>query len=249
MRHMRLCLVLALFSVLACVHAAVPSTAYAAGTFTVDDQAMLLTSAQEDKLRADYSELTVYVDTAFVSTKEATNDVEEFAHAYVNSNFNDTPAVIFVIDMHNRQICVYANKAGLKYVSEADARAITDGIYQYASMGDYYGCADAAFGRMLDKCQGRQISNPVKHITNLLIAVVFGVLVNFFVLYHSRAKIMRQRASSESMRGMASLPTIVSSTPTMTNRVRHYRSSGSSGGHGGGGHGGGGGGGGGSHRF
>ncbi|MEE0028106.1 MAG: TPM domain-containing protein, partial [Atopobiaceae bacterium] len=223
MRRMNMFLAPALLLTMAFVWAILPTTALAAGTFRVDDQAELLSSAEASKLQSDYAELTEFVDAAFVTTTKESSDVEVFAESYITSAFGSDPAVIFVIDMYNRQICVYSNDAGLEYVTREDARAIADNVYGFAGEGDYYGCADAAFRQVLAKCQGGDIARPVKHITNFLIAVVFGVLINFFFVYHSRAKVMRQRASAKSMRGMASMPAIVRTKPTLINRVRHYR--------------------------
>lgn len=225
-----------------------PQAALAAGSFSIDDQVGLLTAEQREQLRASHKELVDYVDTAFVTTDTPSRDVEVFADGYVREHFGSEAAVIFVIDMYNRQISVYANHAGRKIVTDADARAITDNVYRYASEGDYYACADAAFAQILARCRGEQVASPMKHVTNLLMAVVLGVLVNFFIVYGSRARIMRRRATSQGMRSMAKLPNIAIVGTRVTNRVRHYRSRSRGGGRGGGG-GGGRGGGGASHRF
>lgn len=245
-----LCLAAAGF-VLALLACLAPRTALAQNQFIVDDEVGLLTSSEQAELQSTYTQLTEYVDAAFVTTQEPSSDVKDFAKAYVNSTFGSDPAVIFVIDMYNREICVYANDAGLDYVSKADARAITDNTYKYASKGDYYGCASVAFEQILARCGGSSIPRPVKHITNLMIALVLGVLINFFVLYFSRVQLMRRRTSAEGMRSMAQLPAIVELHTYVTKVTRYRHSSRSGGGHHGGGGGGfhGGGGGGGSHRF
>ncbi|MDO4797962.1 MAG: TPM domain-containing protein [Coriobacteriales bacterium] len=217
-----------------------PDVAYAKGPFVVDDQADLLTSSQRRKLKDTYAEFSEYADAAFVTTDEPSSDVKDFARSYVKKHYGSDPAVIFVIDMYNRKVCVYANDAGLGLVSDSDARAIADNVYKLATKGDYYGCADAALSQMLAICKGGKIARPMKHITNFLVAIIGGVLINFFVLYRSRAKVMQQRASSQSMRGMAQLPTVTKLEPVVTDVSRYRRSSS---------HGGGGGGGGGSHSF
>ena len=143
-----------------------PVTAYAREeALRVDDQAGLLTAEEERSLQGRYASLSRYVDAGFVTTTNPGGSTESFCNAYVNREFGSDPAVIFAIDMNNRNIYVYANQAGLSVISQADARAITDNIYQYASRGEYYECADAAFSQILAKCQGGGIARPVKHIT------------------------------------------------------------------------------------
>ena len=162
-------------------------------TFVMDDKANLLTTEQRQKLKEDYTPLTEYLDVAFVTTNSPGGSTDSFCHSYVNREFGNRPAVIFAIDMSNRQIYVYSNEAALSIISRADARAITDNIYQYATDGDYYGCANEAFAQIQAKCEGGVIARPVKHITNALIAVVLGVLANYYLAHFARARLINRR--------------------------------------------------------
>ncbi|MBR3328236.1 MAG: TPM domain-containing protein [Atopobiaceae bacterium] len=236
------CLMLALTGIMARPAFAAP----ASQSFVIDDAANLLTKSQETKLRNDYTELTEYVDTAFVSVASNSSSTDKFARSYVNREFGSRAAVIFVIDMDNREIYVYANQAGLSLISRADARAITDNIYKLASKGDYYACADAAFSQILVKCQGGRIARPVKHITNALIAIVLGVLGTFFYTMYTRSRLARAGKKQRDAARLEAMPELVLSHPVVTRTERHYKSK-SHGGGGGGGSGGGGGGGG--HGF
>lgn len=226
-----------------------PRSALAKGNYRIDDQAELLTEAQREQLATICEEISQYIDTGFISTTTAFRDVEMLADTYVEQYFGSDAAAVFAIDMYNRQIAVYANAEGKKIIREIDARAITDNVYTYASDGDYFGCAQAAFSQMLTRCQGGEVASPMRHVTNLLMAIVLGVLLNFLRVYWSRARIMRQRASSADMRSMAKMPQVLDTRLDLVNRVRHYHRSRSGGGGGGRGGGGGGGGGGASHRF
>ena len=220
----------------------------AGGTFIMDDQANLLTEAERQQLQSDYAALTEYVNTAFVTANSVSGSTAAFAESYVKRNFDSSAAIIFVIDMDNRQIYVYANHSGLSYVSSADSRAITDNIYKYASKGDYYACADAAFSQIFTKCQGGKIARPVKHITNALIAVVAGILLNFILAVRTRSRQQKKTVTSAELRNMALLPDLALDAPILIKSERHYNSS-DSGSSGGGSGGGGGGGGGGGHSF
>ena len=163
-----------------------------------------------------------------------------------------------MIDMYNRQIYVYANGDALKTISKADARAITDNIYKYASQGDYYGCICKAMDQILGKCQGQKLARPVKHITNAMIAILLGILINYLIVVSSRrARYERRTKGSVSVtasRRAPILPGIGLAGAILLSSMRVYHESDSGGGGiGGGGFGGGGGGGhiggGGGHSF
>ena len=239
-----------LLVVLGCI---VPRTALA-GTFTIDDKAELLTADEAARLEDSVAGLAQYADAAFVTTSTNSSSTEQFAHTYVNGHFGSGPAVIFVIDMANREIYVYANQEALKTLSRADSRAIADNVYRLASAGDYLGCATKAFDQIRVKFEGGRIARPVKHITNLLIALVLGTLVNFFAALSSRAgTTVGKRRKATNARTML-FPTVLVGRPNVTRSIRRHIHTSSSagrgfGGGGGGGFGGGGGGGGGGHKF
>ena len=227
------------------------------GQLTVNDYAGLFTETQTQSLIEDYSAITEYMDAEVLTVDTYMGETSAVAEQYAIQTYGNDTAVIFMIDMYNRQIYVYANGDALKTISRADSRAITDNIYQYASQGDYYGCAAGALDQILGKCQGQRLSRPVKHITNAMIAILLGILINYLIVVQSR-KAHRQRRTSGSV-SVNSRPTVLPAiglaAPLIINSIRiyHNNDSGGSGGFGGGGGGfsGGGGhsGGGGGHSF
>ena len=80
----------------------------------------------------------------------------------------------------------------------------------------------------------------MKHITNALIAVVFGVLINFWLAARSRRPKKEPRTKGAApvsvTRQMAAMPAILLAAPIVTKSERIYKSSdsGSGGGSGGG---------------
>ena len=220
----------------------------AANRLVVEDDADILTPDEEARLIEDYSAITEYMGAAFVSTDAASIGTPAFAEDYAITHYGNSPAVIFVIDMYDRELYIYSNGTALKTISSADARAITDNIYKSASRGDYYECADRAFSQILGKCRGERLARPVKHITNALIAVLCGILLNYFLTVYSRIPDPEPRTKGEVnvsvTRQRASMPGISLALPIVLSSVKHYksRSSGGGGGGGGGGHSGGGGG-------
>jgi uncharacterized protein len=186
-------------------------------------------------------------------------ETSQAAEQYAIQHYGNDAAVVFMIDMYNRQIYVYSNGDALKTISKADARAITDNIYKEASKGDYYGCICKAMDQILGKCQGQKLARPVKHITNAMIAILVGILINYLIVVSSRrARYERRTKGSVSVnasRRAPILPGIGLAGAILLSSMKVYHDSGSSSGGGiggGGGFGGGGGGhigGGGGHSF
>ncbi len=238
-----------------------PCSSFGEGTFLIDDQAGLLTVKQTAQLQEDYAGILTYMDAAFVTTLQEGRTTARYADAYAEAQFGNDPAVLFIIDMHNREIYVYANGSAQRSISRADARAISDNIYTYASRADYYGCADAAFAQIYATLKGEELARPVKHITNALIALLAAILINYCVLLMSRARkresvikgdvSVSASRSKDFFRG-AAIAGVVAGALLAKRKIYHESSSSGGGGFSGGGGGGGGGGhsgGGGGHRF
>ena len=218
------------------------------GTLLIADDAHLLSEEEKARLIEDYSAITEYMGAAFVSTDYSPGSTSSFAEECAIRYYRNDPAVLFLIDMDDREIYVYANGTAQKTISKADARAITDNIYKSASRGDYYECADGAFRQIYAKCTGQKLARPVKHITNALIAVLVGILINYLITAYSRIPKAERRTKGEIKASvsskMAHMPGIALGAAIVLSSAKHYKSSssGSGGGGGGGGHSGGGGG-------
>ena len=248
---------IALIVLLICISSA-GVLGFAANPLTVEDQAGLLTEEQVAALQKDYAALADYMDGAVVTVATYQGETSQAAEQYAIEHYGNDAAVVFMIDMYNRQIYVYSNGDALKTISRADARAITDNIYKEASKGDYYGCICKAMDQILGKCQGQKLARPVKHITNAMIAILLGILINYLIVVSSRrARYERRTKGSVSVNASRRAPILpgiglAGAILLSSMRVYHENSSSSGGGIGGGGFGGGGGGhigGGGGHSF
>ena len=157
------------------------------------------------------------------------------------------------------EILEYGNVAFVTVAQYDDtgsyANTITDNIYRYASKEEYYNCAYNAYDHALTLLKGGMISQPMKYISNALIALVSALLLNFMVLViqkgylHPKVKEYTAKALTTAV-GVK----VLEKTLLKRKKSKHIESSGgSSGGHsysgGGGGSSGGGGGGGGGHSF
>lgn len=87
-----------------------------------------------------------------------------------------------MIDMDNRNIWIHSNGAIYRTITKSYADTITDNVYTYASAQDYYGCASEAYTQMATLLAGRRIAQPMKYISNALLALIIALLINYFVV-------------------------------------------------------------------
>lgn len=233
-----------------------PETGY---QVIVEDDADLLSGEEEAQLAARMQEITAYGHAAFKSVSSNNYSASYFASLYYHETFLSESGTLFLIDMDNREIYIFSNGAVYKTVTGAYADTITDNVYRYASGGSYYLCASNAFDQIHSLLAGRRIAQPMKYISNALLALILASFINYFVV---------RLTSRSSKAGTKEILDSISTKFSFTNprRKLDYQTkayqpassggghSGGSGHHGGGGHssGGGGGhssGGGGGHRF
>ena len=222
-----------------------------------DDSEDLLTDQEEKMLKEEMKKITEYGNVGFVSVSQY-QDTGTYAKRLYRELFGSESGFLFVIDMGRRNIWIYCNGAIYRVINKPYANTITDNVYRYASRGEYYNCAYHVYEQALILLEGGRISQPMKYISNLLIALVSALLINFYVLILGRKKdilnpVNNPQASMTSAVGV----NIMGMDLIRSRRTRHVESSGGgggggggySGGGGGGGSSGGGGGGGGGHSF
>lgn len=238
---------------------AVPAFAEGAAelTFTADngnmavihDTAGLLGEGEKERLLENMKHVTEYGHAAFVTVSENHDTAETYAKSRYNSLFGSQSGTLFLIDMDNRRIQFYSDGRFAKLINSAKSNEMADNIYQYASGEKYFECAKEAFNQVLIILKGGRISTPMRHVTNALIAVCLGLLLNFlFVAVNRRRKVSIREIDREQViegSGFSERTDFIRGIKvTMTSETRSRRSSSSSGGGGGGSSGGGGGGGG-----
>lgn len=229
-----------------------PSNGY---VVVIEDGAKLLSDAEETQLQALMEQITEYGNAAFVTVADYENpysSTQTFAEHYNSEHFGSSNATLFVIDMDERMIYVDTMGGIRRYLTSAYADTITDNVYRYASDGQYYMCAYQAFDQILRLLEGRRIAQPMKYVSNLLLAIITAMLINFFLV---KAFSRRHRPSdTELLSGIYRQVNFGNIQVNFTNQTKTYSppsSGGGGSGGGGGGHSGGGGGGhsGGGHRF
>ena len=244
-----------LFAVLLCIVFLVLGTitVKAEGPIIIDDQEDLLTDAEEQMLKIEMYEVSKYGGVAFATVSQY-SDTSKYAKNLYRSYFGTDSGFLFLIDMGRRNIWIYSDGAIYRTINKAYANTITDNVYRYASRGEYYECAYHAFEQAATLLEGGRIAMPMKHTSNLLIALVCALLLNFALLLMQRKIGHAPVKETAAAMTTAAAVSIMSKRKTKSKKHLHVESDGSSGGgySGGGGGGGGGGGssgGGGGHSF
>ena len=210
----------------------------------LDDSGSLLDTAEYDGVWEAMMPITEHCNVGFYTySGTSTSYVMDKAKTWANANFPGT-CTLFIIDMATRQLAVWSSTDVQKTLTRSKGYTITDNVYQYASRGDYAGCAVSAFNQMNRALTGENVKGPMRVISNALLALLAAILLAYLFI----SARMEQEVK-------VSLPDVVTTTAagagaviaakTLTRKVRHSSSSGGGGFHGGGGGGGFGGGGGG----
>lgn len=216
--------------------------------YYLEDAADFLTDSQEQSLIELLEQITEYCNVVFAtSTDHSYSSSEQFAVSTFESVFyNNSNGVSFVIDRDLNQIYLISEGAIRKTISNGRCNSITDNTYIYATSDygyDYYTCAYETFSQVLTLLQGGKIAQPMKHICNLLLAIVLAMLINYFITSgYARAK---KPSTTEVLEGLFTKVEISHPSAKFTHQTKKYdppssSSSGGGGGGGGGGHSGGG---------
>lgn len=205
----------------------------------IEDDAALLSREEITALAETMKPITEYGNVAFKSVSDNSLDTSSFAKYFYKNYFGTDSGTVFVIDMDNRNIWIFSDGTVYRTITKSYANTITDNVYRYASDARYFDCANDAFGQIHTLLEGGKVMQPMKYISNALLAVIIALLLNFaWICYFSRLK---SPTSKEIMRSLESHFTHGDPTAVFTHETKVYdpvsdsSSSGSSGGGGGGG--------------
>ena len=219
-------------------------------TLVIHDEGNLIDSTELAAVQEAMRPVLRYACAGFLTyantgnTRNSATKAQEWGDRTFGSG---TRFTVFIIDMNNRHLDIYASRPLSGVLTAAEENSIADNVYRYASRGDYAGCAREAFTQIAKVLQGEKIATPMKYASNALLALIVAILAAF-LLISGWAKKEQE----------VSMPTVVKAaaagagTVIVANRLKkvvHHESSSGGGGHGGGGGGGGGGGSSGGHGF
>jgi uncharacterized protein len=228
-------------------------TLKADGQIIIEDEEDLLSDAEEKALVQHMEPISEYGGVAFVTVSQY-GDTSVYAKNQYREYFGKSSGFLFLIDMGRRNIWIFSDGTIYKTINKAYANTITDNVYRYATRGEYYECAASVYDQAKILLEGGHIAQPMKHISNALIALVCALLLNFVLLLIQRKEKYVPVKEIAAAMTTATAVSILSKKKTKSKRHLHVESDSSSGGgySGGGGGGGGGGGssgGGGGHSF
>ena len=116
---------------------------------------------------------------AFKSIDYNSTSAASYASGYYSQCFGSDSGTVFLIDMHNREIRIFSNGAIERTITAGCANTITDNVYGYASYEEYFTCADEAFNQEYTLLEGGRIAQPMKYMSNAVLALVLAVLINY----------------------------------------------------------------------
>ncbi len=212
-----LCLILCVTNVSTCCAAE-----YLDGIYQViiDDGADLLTEVEEQKLAEIMQEIAIYGNVTFVSVEENAISAEDYARSCYATLFGAQSGTLFLIDMDNRMLWIHSDGAIYNVITTAYAETITDNVYRYASQGQYYECAEEVYQQIFALLQGQKIAQPMKYISNMLLAMILALLINFgLVCYFTRLK---KPSKADILRIIDKRLECTNPTATFTHKTKRY---------------------------
>ncbi|MCR5837925.1 MAG: TPM domain-containing protein [Lachnospiraceae bacterium] len=149
----------------------------------INDKADLLTDSQEKSLLEIMMEITDYGHVCFLTEDNSGSySSTQVAKDYLNTYYYDESATVFFIDMYNREIIIDSTKTIGDRVTSSYANTITDNVYKYAHEGDYFKTASEVYSSIGILMKGGKIAQPLKIISNILLAIAIGFIVNFCII-------------------------------------------------------------------
>ncbi|MBP5256191.1 MAG: TPM domain-containing protein, partial [Clostridia bacterium] len=147
-----------------------------ASKITLIDGAELFSEAEDEKLRDDMIPVTSFYPVAVVTTSDTGGvSTPSYAARTYRSVFGGSDGIVFLIDMDNRYLYLYTSDSNTRLSAEK-CDSITDNVYRYASAGDYVLCAEKALEQTRQVMAGISIPQPMKHMSNALVALSAALL-------------------------------------------------------------------------
>lgn len=191
----------------------------------IDDQANLLSDDEKEELLPVMQKIGKYGHVAFVTTEENDKKVQQYCKDYFDEHWDEGSAVIFLIDMKNRILRIESFGYGQLYddISVAYANTITDNAYQYAGDQKYFQCANTAFTQINAVLEGKRIAQPMKYVSNALLALILSVFIIF--IYVRRRAMQKAPAVDEMLQYIDYYCNVDKVQKTYVNKTRIYTNS------------------------
>lgn len=163
-----------------------PDTGY---QVIIEDDAELLSAEEEESLSRLMMETTEFGHALFKTVDKNFQSAEEYSRSFYKEKIRTQSGTLFLIDMVNRKIWIHSDGQVYSTITKSYANTITDNAYKEATSGNYYDCASIVFNQINDLLVGHRIPQPMKYISNLLLALILALSINFvFVSIQARLR-------------------------------------------------------------
>ena len=213
-------------------------------TLVFCDEAGLVDAADQEKVLEAMRPILEYANVGFLtypsggSSQNSATKAQKWGDSVFGSN---TRFTVFIIDMTNRHLDIYASRPLSGTLTAAEENTITDNVYRDATRGKYAECAEETFREIGNILKGEKIATPMKLASNVLLALIMAMLAAFLLISGWIRKEQAVRMPTIVKAAAAGAATVVLGN-TLKKVVHHESSKGGGfGGGGGGGFGGGGG--------
>ena len=152
----------------------------------ISDGCDLLTEQERILLLDEMEPLGEFANVAFESYSLVYNTTAYADRVYNSAGFFQPGGILFLIDMHNRNLNLLFGGSAKKVLSSSVATSIEDNVYRFASKGDYYQCVSSVFSQVRAKYEGRRIAQPMKLIISLLMGLCLSMMGVFLYARRSR---------------------------------------------------------------
>ncbi len=187
----------------------------------IKDNANILNENEEKRLLEQIEQITQYGDVVFITISDNPYPSTDYCvKQYANNYFTHENGILFMIDMDYREIYIFSRGEVERYISSANSHIITDNVYSYATDGEYYLCCSKAFDQIYTLLKGGRIAKPMKYISNLLLAFVGALLINYFVvMLTSKSRIVSR---SEILAGISNKFSLKNIKTSFTYKTSEY---------------------------
>ncbi len=197
----------------------------------IGDYANLLSDEDEQKLESYLSTLKADYKYVVITNETDENGIDadsRLAYYYDNTFSRYDDGIAFIIDMYSREIYIEAFGDIQGRIGDGDSTDITDNVYRYASNGDYLSCITNAFKQADTLVNKGFILRPMRYLVSLLIAVVIGFLIAFYMAVFERSKSVKHNPNAQIL--MTGAAIAATSSIYDTRRIRKNRTDGHHGG-------------------
>ena len=218
-------------------------------SLVIRDDAGLLDETETARVTEAMRPILEYANAGFLtypaggSSRNSAGKAEEWGY----ETFGQTRFTVFIIDMTNRHLDIFASRFLSDTLTSDAENSIADNVYKLAGDGEYGQCAVTAFNQIEWVLKGEKIPTPMKYISNALIALIAAILAAYLLISGWAKKEQAVTMPNVVKGAVVGAATVV--TANRLKKVVHHESSHGGGGGGFGGGGGGGGGSSGGHGF